>query len=51
MTITKKIDFGEYVLIANYDNENGLLEVTVLDELGDVIESIEITNDQDENEY
>lgn len=51
MIITKKIDFGEYVLLANYDDETGFLEITIFDELGDIIESVEITNDQEENDY
>lgn len=50
MITTKKIDFGEYALVANYNNETGYLEVIISDELGDIIESIEITNDEEENE-
>jgi hypothetical protein len=47
MKLTKKIDFGEYLIIATYDDVNGSLEVSVFDELEDVIESINITNDND----
>ncbi|TXG80784.1 MAG: hypothetical protein E6R13_07450 [Spirochaetes bacterium] len=48
MLITKKIDLGEYIVEIEYDDETGAIEVTVLDELEGVIESITITNAQDE---
>ena len=48
MKLTKKIDFGEYIIIANYDDVSGSLEVTVLDELDEVIETVNITNDEDD---
>jgi hypothetical protein len=47
----KKIDFGEYVIMAEYDKNDGSLYVTVLDELGGVIEAMKITNkDGDESD-
>lgn len=48
MLITKRIDLGEYIVEIEYDDETGAIEVTVLDELEGVIESITITNAQDE---
>jgi len=50
MKVTKKLNFGEYVVIATYNDEDGSLDVYILDELGDVIEGINITNDEDEND-
>lgn len=50
MKVTRKINFGEYVVVAIYDEIDGSLEVNVLDELGDVIEGLIITNDEDEDE-
>jgi hypothetical protein len=44
----KKIDFGEYVIVAEYDKTNGSLYVTVLDELEGVIETIKVTNKEDD---
>jgi len=49
MKFTKKIDFGEYLIIAVYDDVSGSLEISVLDELEEVIESIQITNDDEDN--
>ena len=47
----KKIDFGEYVIMAEYDKNDGSLYVTVLDELDSVIEAMKITNkDSDESD-
>lgn len=40
------IDLGEYKILIDYDG-NGGLDVTVLDELGDEIEGIYITNSED----
>jgi len=48
MKKTKKIDFGEYVIIAEYDKTKGSLYVTVLDELEGVIETIKVTNKEDD---
>lgn len=47
MKITKKVDLGEYIVIINHDDVTGSLNVIVLDELEDVIEEINITNDED----
>jgi hypothetical protein len=51
MLITKTVDLGEYIVKIEYDNETGAIEVSVLDELQDVIETIIITNviDDDKN--
>lgn len=49
MELAKKIDFGEYLIIAVYDDISGSLEVSVLDELEEVIERIQITNDDENN--
>lgn len=46
----KKIDLGEYVVTIYHNEEKEILEVRVLDELGDVIEEIVITSDDDEPE-
>lgn len=47
----KKIDFGEYVVVAEYNKNDGSLYVTVLDELDGVIETMKITNkDSDESD-
>jgi hypothetical protein len=50
MQFTKKIDFGEYLIIAIYDDVSGSLKVTVLDELEEVIETINVENDDDSEE-
>jgi hypothetical protein len=44
MLIKKTVDLGEYIVKIEYDNETGAIEVSVLDELQDVIETIIITN-------
>lgn len=49
MLITKTVDLGEYIVKIEYDNETGAIEVSVLDELQDVIETMIITNVVDEN--
>jgi hypothetical protein len=60
MIIKKKVDLGEYIVDISYDNETGFIEVSVLDELHEVIESITITNstedesdnsDESDNDY
>jgi hypothetical protein len=48
MKITRKIDFGEYIVTATYDEKTGEIKVSVLDELQEEIESITITNDEDD---
>jgi hypothetical protein len=44
--VIKKIDLGEYIVIIKYSGD-GEISVDILDELGDIIEGIEITNDSD----
>lgn len=41
------VDLGEYIVKIEYDNETGAIEVTVLDELQEIIESLKITNAED----
>lgn len=43
--ITKQIDFGEYVVIVTYYGD-GKIDISVLDELGDEIEGIYISNEE-----
>lgn len=45
--IRKKIDLGEYLIKIDYDKETGRLNIGVYDELDEIIESINITNDED----
>ena len=45
----KRIDLGEYIVEVIYNEKTGELEVSVLDELGDVIESINISNTNDKD--
>ena len=49
MKTTKKVDLGEYIIIITYDDSNSALNISVLDEGEEEIESINIVND-DENE-
>ncbi len=46
----KRIDFGEYVVLIKYSG-NGEISVDILDEIGDVIEGIEITNSSNDNNF
>ena len=48
--IIKDIDFGEYMVSIIYYG-NGKIDVSVLDELGNEIEGIYITNTDDNNEF
>ena len=41
--VVKEFDIGEYIITINYD-QNGDLEIEVLDELGEQIEGIYISN-------
>lgn len=50
MIVRKKVDLGEYIIDIEYDDVTGAIEVTVLDELEGVIESITITNTEDSDE-
>ncbi len=47
MVTTKKIDLGEYVVVIEYNKITGTLDVTVMDELEGVIETINVTNDEE----
>ena len=50
MKITKTVDLGEYIINIEYDdNGSGYLKVTILDELEEEIEHIEIVNDDEED--
>lgn len=44
----KKLDLGEYVITVEYDKKNGKLDVRVLDEAGEIIEGILITEDEED---
>jgi hypothetical protein len=50
MEIIKKVDLGEYIVVINYEDTTGSLVVTVLDELEEEIESLEITNDDEDED-
>ena len=50
MKKTRRIDLGEYIIDIEYDDFTGSLDVTVMDELEGVIESINITNREDEDD-
>jgi hypothetical protein len=47
MVSKKTIDLGEYIVNITYDNETGAISVEVLDELHELIESMNITNIED----
>jgi len=47
MVNKKKVDFGEYLVVITYDDEKGSLSVDVLDETHELIESMNITNVDD----
>lgn len=48
MKTTKKIDLGEYIVVIEYNDVDSSLYVTILDELEGVIETIKVTNDEDD---
>ena len=50
MIVRKKVDLGEYIIDIEYDDVTGAIEVSVLDELEGVIESITITNTQNSSD-
>jgi hypothetical protein len=51
MKITKQVDLGEYIINIEYnDDGSGYLKVTVLDELEEEVENIEIMNDENKDE-
>lgn len=45
----KKLNFGEYIVVIKYFGD-GKIDVDVLDELGDLIEGIYITDEADNND-
>ena len=47
---SKKIDLGEYVIKIYHNDKDGRLDVEVFDEGGEIIESIYITEDNDDEE-
>ena len=50
MVTKKTIDLGEYIVNVTYDNQTGSISVEVLDELYEIIESMNITNIEDTKE-
>ena len=46
----KKLDLGEYVITVEYDKQTGKLDVRVLDEAGEIIEGILITEDNEDDD-
>ena len=54
MIIRKRVELGEYIVDIEYEDTTGDIEVTVLDALEGVIESISISDiyeeDNDDNE-
>lgn len=48
--IKKKIDLGEYVVKIFYNEETSELDVEVVDELDEIIESINIQDDNNEDD-
>jgi hypothetical protein len=44
MVTKKTVDLGEYIVNITYNNETGSIFIEVLDELKEVIESMNITN-------
>lgn len=50
MKTKKKIKIGDYIIDIEHDSLTGSLDIVVLDELEDVIESINISNDTDSDE-
>lgn len=50
MKVKKEIDLGEYIIRITYnDNGSGYLKVSVLDELHEEVEHIEIINEEENN--
>ena len=46
----KIVDLGEYIVKIKYNDFSGELNVEVYDEIGDIIESINISDDDEEEE-
>jgi len=49
MKIIKKVDLGEYIIEIEYDEMTGALDVTVYDELNEIVEGISISYDADDD--
>ena len=47
---SKKVKVGDYTVQIRYNEETNELDVEVLDEMGDIIESINIKDDEDMGE-
>jgi hypothetical protein len=50
MKIIKKVDLGEYIIEIEYDEMTGALDVTVYDELNEIVEGISISYDADDDD-
>jgi hypothetical protein len=50
--IEKTVDLGEYKVVIEYDDDSGsgYINVTILDELGGIIESLEVDNFTDNDQ-
>lgn len=46
--VVKEFDFGEYIVVITYYGD-GKIDVSVIDEFGDEIEGLYITNADDDN--
>ena len=51
MKTNKRIDLGEYIIIIEYNDMDGSLDVTILDELEDIIDVLSISNDEDTDDF
>jgi len=47
----RRIDLGEYIIEIEYNESKSELDVTVLDELGGIIETINISNSENDNDF
>lgn len=47
---TEIVDFEEYKVLINYDGKGGI-EVSILDELGDEIEGLYVSDSEDVDEF
>jgi hypothetical protein len=45
METLKKIDLSEYKILIKYDDDDSSLEITILDELEEIIDVINVMND------
>ncbi len=46
MVTSKKLKMGEYVIVVEHNSNTNLLIVSIYDELGEVIESVEISDNE-----